>query len=221
MDPLGLAGALIREGYPIGLGRSSISLREELMRKIILTCAVFALVLGMPVSLAAEESLGDVARRLRSEREKSAQKPVKVFTNDELPARPPAEGPSAASGMAPEAGAAPNAPAEATKQPPAASSEDKKKTKDYWQARFRSVRADLASAQEKQQLAEDELNLLQIQQARELNTTAKADLDAKVKAKQAEVDGSRAATDKAKKDLADLDKEFQDSGAPADWSKTD
>jgi len=186
------------------------------MRRKALKCAILALVLGVPVSLAAQQSLGDVARALRAEREKSPQKPVKIFTNDDLPARPPAEGPSAASGMTSEAGSA-----EATKQSSTASSEDKKKTKDYWQAKFKSVRAQLASAQEKQQLAEDELNLLQIQLARELNTTAKADLEAKVNAKQAEVEGNRAATDKAQKDLAELEKEFQESGAPADWSKTD
>ncbi len=43
-------------------------------------------------------SLGDLARQLRNEREKTAAKP-KVFTNDNLPARPPEEKLSVASGM--------------------------------------------------------------------------------------------------------------------------
>jgi len=191
------------------------------MRKKGFKCAILALILSLPGSLPAQQSLGDVARRLREQKQKSAQKPVRVYTNDDLPARPPAEGPAADAGIAPEAGAAGSASTETPKQPPSAPSEDKKKTKEYWQPRFKSLRAQLAQAQEQQQLPEDELNLLQIQLARELDSNAKADLDAKVKAKQNEVDDKRAATDKIKKELADLEKEFQESGATADWSKTD
>jgi hypothetical protein len=63
--------------------------------------------------------------------------------------------------------------------------------------------------------------LLQIQQARELSPDAKSDLDAQVKAKSAEVESKRAQTAKAQKALEDLEKDFKESGAPEDWSKTD
>lgn len=43
-------------------------------------------------------SLGELARKQREQREKTAQKPVKVFTNDNLPARPPSESATAAAG---------------------------------------------------------------------------------------------------------------------------
>ncbi len=193
---------------------------------------VLVLVLGLPVSLAAQQSLGDLARHLREQREKFAKKPVKVYTNDNLPARPPGEAPTAAAGMSAETGPA-NASTEASKQPSSAqsgegqgtekagASEDKKKTKEYWQGRFKALRAQLARAQEQQQLVEDELNLVQIQLARALDSNEQADLNARVKAKQAEGDEKRAATDKVKKALADLEQEFQDSGAPGEWSKTD
>ena len=72
-----------------------------------------------------------------------------------------------------------------------------------------------------QQLSEDELNLLQIQQAREIDPAVKADLAAKVQAKQSEVDVNKATTEAAQKALDDLEKEFKDSGAPDDWSQTD
>jgi hypothetical protein len=92
-------------------------------------------------------------------------------------------------------------------------------TKEYWESRFTSARAKLAKAQEIQQLTEDELRLLQIQQAREaLNTDVAAELAQKIPAKQTELDAARAATEKATKELEELQQEFAASGAPEEWS---
>jgi hypothetical protein len=92
-------------------------------------------------------------------------------------------------------------------------------TKEYWESRFKSARAKLAKAQEIQQLTEDELSLLQIQQAREaLNTDVAAELAQKIPAKQSEVDAARAATEKATQELEELQQEFAASGAPEEWS---
>jgi chromosome segregation ATPase len=204
------------------------------MRTKGLKFGILLLVLGLPIALAAQESLGDLARQLREQREKSAKKPVKVYTNDNLPGRLPGEGPSASAGASTEAakatpsssaqseqaGASEKA-AEGQESEKAGSPEDKQKTKEYWQVKFKSLRAQVAGAQEEQKLCEDELNLLQIESARALVPSAKTDLEAKVKAKQDELDGKRAAVDKLKKQLEDLEKEFQGSGAPEDWSKTD
>ena len=92
-------------------------------------------------------------------------------------------------------------------------------TREYWESRFKSARATLARAREIQQLTEDELSLLQTQQARQaLNTDVQAELAKKIPAKQAEVDTARAATEKATQELEDLQKEFAASGAPEEWS---
>jgi len=92
-------------------------------------------------------------------------------------------------------------------------------TKEYWESRFKSARAKLARAREIQELTEDELNLLQIQQAREaLNSDVVAELAQKIPAKQAEVDAARAATEKATHELEELQQEFAASGAPEEWS---
>jgi len=78
----------------------------------------------------------------------------------------------------------------------------------------------VAKAQEKQQLAEDELNLLQVQQAREvLNTNVAAELGPKITAKQTEVESARAATHEAELALEALQREFASSGAPEEWSE--
>jgi len=62
--------------------------------------------------------------------------------------------------------------------------------------------------------------LLQIQQVRELDAATKQELTEKVQAKQSEVEVNQATTAAAQKALDDLEKEFKESGAPDDWSKT-
>jgi len=112
-----------------------------------------------------------------------------------------------------------NVPAREVGEDQAEKPKYKQGTKEYWQARFKSARARLAESQERQQLAEDELNLLQIQDARELNPDAKAELGAKVKTKEDDVSKNRAATEEAQRALDDLVREFQASGAPEEWSQ--
>jgi hypothetical protein len=103
--------------------------------------------------------------------------------------------------------------------PQSAKPEEEKETKEYWQARFKSVRAQLADAQERQHLAEDELNLLQIQDARVLNADVKAELARQIGAKQDEIAQKQALASEAQKALDDLRNEFEASGAPEEWSE--
>jgi hypothetical protein len=200
------------------------------MRKAPMLLIVVGLSVALPLLAEPEqESLGNLARQLREQREKEGKKPVKVFTNDNLPPPPAWEkAPTAVPGP-PEAPAGEKAnPAQPAANPPEPVEPkssvgpevpgDKVKTRDYWQARFKQARAKLAEAREQEQLADDELNLLQIQQARELDPNVRQDLDAKMRDKQAEVDSKRAATDAAQKALTDLENEFKESGAPDDWS---
>jgi hypothetical protein len=209
---------------------------------MIIRICVFSFVVAitsLPLLAGPQQSLGDLARQLRQQQLKAGLKTTTVYTNDNLPARPPDETRAAASGMsstpalsssdkaqaepdsshaagetskAPETGQAANEPEKL---------ENKQGTKEYWQTRFKSVRARLADAEERQQLAEDELNLLQIQDARELDPTTKAELADKIKAKVDEVSGARAATEEAQKTLEDLQNEFKASGAPDEWSETE
>jgi hypothetical protein len=194
---------------------------------------------SLPLLAAPQQSLGDLARQLRQQQLKAGLKTTRVYSNDNLPARNPAEGAAATSGASSTPAATPSEQAQAEGEPgqvaPQGSQapeggqavsqsekrEDKNKTKEYWQARFKSARAQLADAQERQQLAEDELNLLQIQDARELDPNVKTELAGKIKAKEDEVAQRRAATEQAQKALEDLQKEFQASGAPDEWSEAE
>jgi hypothetical protein len=194
---------------------------------------------SLPLLGAPQQSLGDLARQLRQQQLKAGLKTSKVYTNDNLPARKPDEGRAAASGASSTPAATPSEQAQAesesrqaakqTSQAPETGQaatksekpEEKNETKEYWQARFKSARAQLADAQERQQLAEDELNLLQIQDARELDPNRKTELTGKIKAKEDEVSQRRAATEEAQKTLENLQNEFKASGAPDEWSETE
>jgi len=166
-----------------------------------------------------QQSLGDVARQLRAQRDKNTQKATKVFTNDNLPASTPGETINYQPPPATTATAA--ATQDASEKHPPKPSEDKPQTRDAWQEKFKKARQNLAHAKDVQQVAEDELALLQIQQVREMDPNVKADLLGKVQAKQTEVDASKSATSAAQKDLDDLEKTFKDSGAPEEWSQTE
>lgn len=106
-----------------------------------------------------------------------------------------------------------------TKKAPAPTDAEKK-SKDYWQGRFKEARAALKAAQEQEQISENELDLLKRQTALDAAASNAADLQAQVEAKQAEVDTNHAAVDQAQQDLKELEEELQQSGAPAEWSET-
>jgi hypothetical protein len=200
----------------------------KLRRFFVILLAAIVVLAG---SLAAAQSLGDLARKQREEREKQTQKPAKVLTNEDVATTKTSEGPTAAAGMSeepqspgeetatapPETSTEPSEPA----QPGEESAADKMKTRDYWQGAFKAAKAKIAAAEEVQRLSEDELGLLQLQRARELSSTTQAELDTSIQSKSAEVESKRAETTKAKEALDKLQKEFDDSGAPADWAQTD
>ena len=190
--------------------------------------------LGNPQS-GQQEPLGDVARQLREQKPKAA-KPAKVYTNDDIPATTPLPAPSAEpdSGKPAENGKANDvakaaSPITAAEKPAPESTapEPAVKDREYWQAKFKSARETLARAKEVEQLSEDELNLLQIQEARDfsaaatLDTAAKDELDKKIRDKQSEVEAKKAVTEAAQKALDDLERAFQESGAPEEWSVTE
>ena len=98
---------------------------------------------------------------------------------------------------------------------------DKKKTKEYWQGRFQSARATLKKAEEAQKLVEDEMNFLKIRQVQETSADAQAEIKSKMDDAQTNVDSATAVTEKARKALDDVQKAFDESGAPTEWSQTE
>jgi len=93
-----------------------------------------------------------------------------------------------------------------------------KGSEEYWRRRFSAAREALASAQEQRQLAEDELRLLQSQQAHDWGTSAAESAESKIADKESEVESKRAAEAQAQQELDALENEFRQSGAPEEWS---
>ena len=194
------------------------------------TLATLLIFLVAGGAVAAEQSLGEVARRARQQQVKETKKVVKVFTNDNLPAPAPGRtvtpSPEVAK-SAPESETGPetrakeaDSAAKAT-EPAVETSKNKKKTREYWQDKFTAARSELASADGAQRLAQDEQSLLQIQQAREIDPDVQSQVATKIEAKQSEIATLQTRVDKARQALDDLQKEFDASGAPAEWYQTE
>jgi hypothetical protein len=181
-------------------------------------------------AVAAQQSLAEMARQAKLQREKETKKAVKVFTNDNLPAPAPWETVTSSPELAKstteseaESATKSNQAGSAAKatEPAAGKSEDQKKTKEYWQEKFTTARGELAGAESAQRLAQDELSLLQIQQAREIAPDVQRQVATKIEAKQAELAADQTRVDKARQALDDLQKEFDASAAPPEWSQTE
>lgn len=190
---------------------------------------------SLPLLAAPPQSLGDVARQLRQQQPKAGSKTI--ITNDNLPGVKP-EGDFQAASVPPP----PSAPAATTSGPTAAETEatpaptpasqasgstagappsddTAEKPKEYWQPQFKALREQLAGAEERQKLVEDELSLLQSRAARALDSNVKNALAEQITAKQDELAQKQAATTEARKAFEDFQSDFDASGAPEEWSE--
>ena len=79
----------------------------------------------------------------------------------------------------------------------------------YWRAELARAQEQLDSAKEREKLAEDELNLLNVQQARTLDPNAQADLASAISAKQEEVTAAQNAVGQAQEKLEDIEKQMK------------
>jgi hypothetical protein len=177
----------------------------------------WTLVAGLAVpagwALAQTQSLGELARKTREEREKMAKKPTRVYTNADFPEPEPP--PPSVEETETEGRPGSEARSTAGRQP------EGDRTRADWERLFRAARANLRATQEIRDLVEDELNLLRIQRARELAPTGQAELDEQINAKLADLETRRRAAAEAQESLEDLEKEFEESGAPEDWLPPD
>lgn len=193
-----------------------------------LTTIVTMLLLVLAASPCPAQSLGEIARELRQQKKQSKQ-PVKVFTNDNLPPPSPWEPVTTASSESttktdakPKDQLSGGVKNKASEVPPE-KKEGKKETTEELEAQLKTARQELAAAQEQQQLSEDELNLLQLQQAREggLDSELHAQIQEKIDAKQVEVETNRAATAKAQHKVDEITKKLEELQAENDGGNSE
>ncbi len=170
---------------------------------------------------APAQDLSKLANKTRDERLKvKMQKSVRVWTNDNMPKRPAGEGPTAAAGI----GATPPPPGTETGPPttpvePGEGPDEDASAVEGLRTQIKQIRERLTASEERQRLAEDELSLLQVQQATELAPDTQSELAAKVRAKNAAIDSRRQEIEKAKKDIEKLEKEFVAAGGTLEDKK--
>jgi hypothetical protein len=175
--------------------------------------ALLAVLLLLPVSLAAQ-GLGDAAARERQKREtKAPAAPARVFTNRELPANttpaegaataaPPAEAEAAAGeGDAPPAKGDPAAPV--PEDPLEKEREQRKLLEAEWRVRFANAREQLAIAEERSWVEVVRTELYQ-------GIPVQMKVKEQVQTEELKI---------ARQALADLEEEFRRTGLPAGWAR--
>ncbi|HEV8074430.1 MAG TPA: hypothetical protein VGP66_01210 [Candidatus Acidoferrum sp.] len=166
-----------------------------------------------PAQPSTGDPVADAARKARAE-QKTAPKPKKVFTNDDIPSAAPPPAPASTDATKKNATEAQGDDKSAQKPDPA----DDPKTEAYWQKQAKKLRAKLASAEQEldvlqRELSKDELQYYPDPQKALMQQYNRSDINektAKVTAKKAEVDS-------LKQQIADLEDAVRKAGGDPGW----
>ena len=160
------------------------------------------------------DPVADAARKARAE-QKTAPKPKKVFTNDDIPsAVPPAPPPATDATAKPAAQAqAADPSAQKTTDP-----EDDPKQEPYWRKRSRTLRTKLATAEKEldilqRELSKDELQYYPDPQKALQQQYSRSDINEK----RAKVDAKKAEVETLKQQVADLEDSVRKAGGDPGW----
>jgi predicted RNase H-like nuclease (RuvC/YqgF family) len=167
-----------------------------------------------PAQPSTGDPVADAARKARAE-QKTAPKPKKVFTNDDIPSAAPPPTPASTDATNKKATEAQGDDKSAQKQVDAA---DDPKTEAYWQKQAKKLRAKLAAAEQELDVLQRELNKDDLQyypdpQKALMQQYSRSDINektAKVAAKKAEVES-------LKQQVADLEDAVRKAGGDPGW----
>jgi hypothetical protein len=191
------------------------------MKRVCFAFFVFAVSISLAAGIVRAQDLSQLAKKTREQRMKvMQQKSVRIWNNDNLPKRPAGEGPTAAAGMS--VTPPPNYPGTMEPEappPPELQESPEAADLDAMRAQIKQGRQNVKSLEERLRLAEDELSLLQVQQASELSPDTQTALATQIKDKNAAVSGLRQDIDKAKKETEKLEKDFKEQGGSMEVKK--
>ena len=167
-----------------------------------------------PAQPSTGDPVADAARKARAE-QKTAPKPKKVFTNDDIPSAAPASAPAATDATNKNRTQAKGDDKSDQKAP---DPEDNPKTQAYWSKRASKLRAKLAAAEQELDVLQRELNKDDLQyypdpQKALMQQYSRSDINektAKVAAKKAEIDS-------LKQQVADLEDAVRKAGGDPGW----
>jgi hypothetical protein len=194
---------------------SSALLRISALSAILGVAAFAAPAQQTPAPSSTGDPVADAARKARAE-QKTAPKPKKVFTNDDIPSAVPPPPPAAADGTNKTA-AKPQTDDQSAQQK-STDPENDPKSEAYWHKRASKLRAKLATAEQELDVLQRELNKDQVQYypdpqkalAQQYNRSDINEKTTKVDAKKAEVES-------LKQQVADLEDTVRKAGGDPGW----
>jgi len=193
---------------------SSILWRISALSALLSVAAFTAPAQQNPSQPSTGDPVADAARKARAE-QKTAPKPKKVFTNDDIPSAAPASAPAATDATNKNPTQAKGDDKSDQKAP---DPEDNPKTQAYWSKRASKLRAKLAAAEQELDVLQRELNKDDLQyypdpQKALMQQYSRSDINektAKVAAKKAEIES-------LKQQVADLEDAVRKAGGDPGW----
>lgn len=163
---------------------------------------------------ATGDPVADAARKARAE-QKTAPKPKKVFTNDDIPSAPPPAPPAAADATKKTEGQ-PQADDPSGKK--ALDPEDDPKQEAYWHKRARTLRTKLSNAEQEldvlqRELSKDEVQYYPDPQKALMQQYNRSDINEK----HAKVDAKKAEVETLKQQISDLEDNVRKAGGDPGW----
>jgi len=193
---------------------SSALLRISALSALLGVAAFSAPAQQAPAQPSTGDPVADAARKARAE-QKTAPKPKKVFTNDDIPSSAPPPAPAATDATNKNS---PQQQADAVSAQKGTDPEDDPKTEAYWRKRARKLRAKLATAEQELDVLQRELNKDQVQyypdpQKALMQQYNRSDINEKT----AKVDAKKAEVESLKQQVADLEDAARKAGGDPGW----
>jgi predicted RNase H-like nuclease (RuvC/YqgF family) len=193
---------------------SSALLRISALSALLGVAAFSAPAQQAPAQPSTGDPVADAARKARAE-QKTAPKPKKVFTNDDIPSSAPPPAPAATDATNKNS---PQQQADAVSAQKGNDPEDDPKTEAYWRKRARKLRAKLATAEQELDVLQRELNKDQVQyypdpQKALMQQYNRSDINEKT----AKVDAKKAEVESLKQQVADLEDAARKAGGDPGW----
>ncbi len=167
-----------------------------------------------PAQPSTGDPVADAARKARAE-QKTAPKPKKVFTNDDIPSAVPPPAPAATDATNKNA---PQQEAENVTAQKSTDPADDPKNEAYWHKRAKKLRDKLAVAEQEldvlqRELSKDEVQYYPDPQKALMQQYNRADINAKT----AKVDAKKAEVESLKQQVADLEDAVRKAGGDPGW----
>jgi predicted RNase H-like nuclease (RuvC/YqgF family) len=193
---------------------SSALLRISALSALLGVAAFTAPAQQEPTQPSTGDPVADAARKARAE-QKTAPKPKKVFTNDDIPSAAPPPAPAAAAGTNKDAAQAQADDKTAQKSTDPA---DDPKSQAYWHKRAQKLRAKLATAEQELDVLQRELSKDQLQyypdpQKALMQQYNRSDINDKT----AKVDAKKAEVESLKQQVDDLEDAVRKAGGDPGW----